>query len=554
MMLNPIIRRELLEVLRTRKAVALQLGLALACVILVLVRWPTGEVADLSGARALQVLRLFGYGMLAGILLLVPAFPATTLVREKVKGTLALLLNSPMTPWSIYLGKLGGVLGFTAVLLVMTFPAAAACYALGGTGSRGGITELYAVLALAAVQLSTLALLVSSRAQSTDGALRATYALVLAIAVLPLAPHALIRGSSGLLADLASWFRCLSPIPAVLEVLGQGDVGASGMAAGAGAVTRYAILATVSSLVFALATVTRLGHAFLDRARAPGVMTEDRSFGGRALRRVVFLVDPQRRAGSMSLWVNPVMVKEFRTRRFGRSHWTLRLIALSAILSLALSVIAATGALGWGIESIGGALVLLQVALLILFAPSLAAGLVSAERESGSWQLLRMTPLSPGRILRGKLMSVAWPLLLLLCATLPGYVVTMTIKPTLVVQVQRVVICLALTAVFAVLVSATASTFFRSTATATVASYLVLLAVCVGPLLVWLAREAPFGQSTVEAVLTINPVAAALKESGTQGFTGYEHLVPANWYVMGAVCLALLVFLPVRTWQLCRPE
>jgi ABC-type transport system involved in multi-copper enzyme maturation permease subunit len=553
-MMNPIIRRELLEVLRTRKAVALQLGLALACVILVLVRWPTGEVADLSGARALQVLRLFGYGMLAGILLLVPAFPATSLVREKVKGTLALLLNSPMTPWSIYLGKLGGVLGFTAVLLVMTFPAAAACYALGGTGSRGGITALYAVLALAAVQLSTLALLVSSRAQSTDGALRATYALVLAIAVLPLVPHALIRGNSGLQADLASWFRCLSPIPAVLEVLGQGDVGASGMAGGSGAVTRYVVLASVSSVLFALATVSRLGHAFLDRARAAGVMTEDRSFGARLLRRVVFLVDPQRRAGSMSLWVNPVMVKEFRTRRFGRSHWTLRLIALSAILSLALSVIAATGALGWGIESIGGALVLLQVALLILFAPSLAAGLVSAERESGSWQLLRMTPLSPGRILRGKLMSVAWPLLLLLCATLPGYVVTMTIKPTLVLQVQRVVICLALTALFAVLVSATASTFFRSTATATVASYLVLLAVCVGPLLVWLAREAPFGQSTVEAVLTINPVAAALKESGTDGFTRYEHLVPANWYVMGAVCLALLVLLPVRTWQLCRPE
>src|SRR5438270_4546773 len=164
-------------------------------------------------------------------------------------------------------------------------------------------------------------------------------------------------------------------------------------------------------------------------------MTQDRSGGERALRRVFFLVDPQRRAGSMSLWVNPVLVKEFRTRRFGRSHWTLRLIAASAILSLALSYVAASGALGWGIEQVGGALVLFQVALLILFAPSLAGGLVSAERESGSWQLLRMTPLSAGVILRGKLISVAWPLLLILCATLPGYVVMMTVKPTLVYQV-----------------------------------------------------------------------------------------------------------------------
>ena len=99
------------------------------------------------------------------------------------------------------------------------------------------------------------------------------------------------------------------------------------------------------------------------------------------------------------------------------------------------------------IEVIGGALVLLQVALLILFAPSLAAGLVSAEREGGGWQLLRMTPLSPGAILRGKLLSVAWPLALLLCATLPGYVVMMTVKPELVPQVERVVVCLGLTAV-----------------------------------------------------------------------------------------------------------
>src|SRR5439155_3936853 len=118
----------------------------------------------LTGARAVEVLRVFGYGLLAGVLLLAPAFPATSLVREKVKGTLALLLNSPMRPWSIYVGKLGGVLGFTAVLLAMTLPAAAACYALGGAGTRGGIVLLYVVLGVAAVQASTLPLLVSSRA------------------------------------------------------------------------------------------------------------------------------------------------------------------------------------------------------------------------------------------------------------------------------------------------------------------------------------------------------------------------------------------------------
>jgi ABC-type Na+ efflux pump permease subunit len=247
------------------------------------------------------------------------------------------------------------------------------------------------------------------------------------------------------------------------------------------------------------------------------------------------------------------MVKEFRTRRFGRSHWIVRLILLSAILSLGLSCVAASGALGWGLEAIGGALVLLQVALLILFAPSLAASLVSGERESGSWQLLRMTPLSAGTILRGKLLSVAWPLLLLLSATLPGYVFMMTVKPELVPQVQRVVVCLALTAVFALLLSAATSTLFRSTAAATTASYLALLAIGVGPLLVWLGRDAPFGHATVEAALTMSPVAAALQASDMPGFTQYE-LLPANWWIVGSACIALLGLLTMRTRQLCRPE
>jgi ABC-type transport system involved in multi-copper enzyme maturation permease subunit len=282
-------------------------------------------------------------------------------------------------------------------------------------------------------------------------------------------------------------------------------------------------------------------------------MTQDLSAEEQSVRRFLFLIDPRRRSGSTSLWVNPVLVKEFQTRRFGRSHWTLRLIALSAILSLGLSYIAASGALGWGVEAVGGALVLFQVALLILFSPSLASGIVSSERESDTWQLLRMTPLSAGAILRGKLLSVAWPLLLLLCATLPGYVVMMTVQPTLVHQVQRVVGCLVLTAVFAVLLSAAASTLFRSTASATTASYLALLAVCGAPLLVWLGREAPFGHTAVQAVLTIDPVAAALQASETPGFTGYE-LLPANWWIIGGACVALLAFLRLRVWQLCRPE
>src|SRR5437879_1093618 len=109
--MNAIIRRELITLLRTKRAVAIQLGLALAFALLISLRWPTEAQVGLSGAEARQVLDVFGYTMLTSIILLVPAFPATSLVREKVNGTLVLLFNTPLTAWSIYFGKLFAILG-----------------------------------------------------------------------------------------------------------------------------------------------------------------------------------------------------------------------------------------------------------------------------------------------------------------------------------------------------------------------------------------------------------------------------------------------------------
>src|SRR5262249_43118817 len=156
----------------------------------------------------------------------------------------------------------------------------------------------------------------------------------------------------------------------------------------------YLVLASGFSVICAAITIAGLNHKLFDRARPPGIMTQDLPEEEQLIRRILFLFffDPQRRSGSISSWINPVMVKEFRARRFGRLHWLVRLIAVCALLSLGLSLLALIGALGWGIEIIGGILVLLQVALLILFAPSLGGGLISSERESGTWQLLRMTP------------------------------------------------------------------------------------------------------------------------------------------------------------------
>ena len=551
--MNPIIERELIGMLRTRKAFALQVSMAVVFALLVVLRWPTDAQVGLSGAESRRVFLLFGYGLMTALILLVPAFPATSIVREKNHGTLALLFDSPMGPSAIYFGKLVGVLGFAWLLLAMSVPAAAACYAMGGISLTDDLLALFGILALVTVQYATLALLVSSYANSTDSALRITYGLVFLMAVLTMVPHWFLHGKPGLYAQLAAWLRCASPVPAVMELLGQADFGSRGLISASGTPARYALIAVVTIGAFAIRTVTRLNHTMLDRSRSQGVITDERPTLARWFRRLVFLVDPQRRKRGIGLLANPVTVKEFRSRRFGRSHWMLRLAAVCAVVSLGLAYATTTGTLDWGAEDIGGIMVLLQVALIVLLTPSLAAGLISAERESGGWELLQMTPLSTTTILLGKLASVVWPLALILFATLPGYLVMYYVQPAMQAQIARVLVCLLLMAVFALSLSAAVSSLCRRTAVATTTAYTLLVGMSAGTMLVWLGRDAPFGHATVQAVLRINPMAAALAEIETPGLAQYD-LLPANWQLIGAASVFLLILLAVQTWRLTRPQ
>jgi len=549
----PILRRELVSILRTRKAFALQAGMAVLFTALIVLRWPSDARVDLTGAAAQQVFRLFAYGMLAAVILLVPIFPATSIVMERRRGTLGLLLNSPLSPGAIYFGKLWGVIGFSLVLLATSLPAAAACHALGGVSLGKQLLTLYGVLLVVACQYTALALLVSAYANTADSAVRITYAGVMAMALGALGPHWFLQGNTDALAVAANWLYCLSPVPVILNILGHGDVGSIDPEFKATVMSRFLLLAAATTLGFLAITIYRLGAGVLDRARSSGVMTDERELGVRVARRLFFLIDPQRRKSKIGRFINPVLMKEFRSRRFGRSHWMLRLLAACGIASLLLAFSVTTSVVRWELETVGGPLVLMQGALLVILMPSLAAGLISSECENGTWPLLRTSALSPGSIVRGKLASAVWTMCLILCATLPGYLVMLYIQPVLWVQIVRGFICLAFSGLLALMLSATIGSFFERTAAATTAAYVTVIVVFVGPLLIWLGRDAPFGHAIVEAALTLNPVAAALSVFNMPGFRTYN-LIPANWWISGAAIVVLFILLRIRVWRLTKPE
>ncbi|MBA3485012.1 MAG: ABC transporter permease subunit [Pirellulales bacterium] len=545
--------REITALLGNRWSATLVLGPLLLLSGLVVARWPSQGEVDVAGVRAREMFALVGYATLGCVLILTPAYPATAIVRERIRGTLALLLQTPLSRVGVYAGKFLGISVSLLLPLVMSTPAIAACYAMGGIDLATDVFPFYAIVALTIVEYVSLSLWISCFASTPSGAIRAAYGAVVVLSIMMLGPSLLVpQGATGAIVDFASWLQDFSPIPAVMAIL-EGTAGAGQASDASGAIIRFSLTATLLTACFALHTAAMLTPTMLDRIRATGTMTQDRSVAARSSRRVWFIIDPQRRASAMPDWINPVLVKEFRSRRFGRGHWLVRLVAACAIASLALSYVATTGAIAWSPEAIGATMVLLQAALIILFTPSLGSGIISDEHEMGGWTLLCMTPLSARQIVLGKLLSAGLTVSLVLLATLPGYAVMILVKPVLYQQVRDVLLMLVLIAAFAVCLSGAVSAFFRRTTIATVTSQLLLTTFLAAPMIFWLAREAPFGHRTVDRALAFSPLAGALKLLEAPGFTSYQPL-PTAWWTLGMGIAACLIILCWQTWQLTRPR
>jgi ABC-type transport system involved in multi-copper enzyme maturation permease subunit len=552
---NPIIQRELIGLLRTRRAFAVQVLLAVILAALVLLRWPESGRVNISGEQAQAVLKLFGYGLLVSLVLLAPVFPASAIVREKQQRTLELLFNSPLSPWSIFLGKLVASLGFVLLLLLLSLPAAAACDAMGGV-DRMQILHVYLVLLLVTVEYSVVALFASTIAQNSESALRYTYGAVLTLTLLPVIPQKFMQGQvAPLFAQIVDTFACLSPLPAMMEVLGDRSVGTQGLVGPQHVEWRYCIWALVVIAVFVPMTVLKLNYKLFDRSRSSGKITDERSGGVKFYRRIMYLwfFDPQRRTKLIGPLTNPVMVKDFRSQKFGRAHWMMRFFVICLVISLGLMLATTRGTITWGVETLGGIIVIIQMAVVVLISPSLAAGAISSERESGGWTLLKMTPLSPFTIVIGKLMSAGRTLFFLLLATLPSYAVILKISSTQSTRVIQVLMTVVLTSIFAVTASAAISSLFQRTTAATGASYALLVSLCGGTMLFWLGQGSPFSRSTVESVLRFNPLAAALSLIQAPSFENYV-LVPFNWYVLTAGIVLAVMVLFVQIWRLSRPQ
>ena len=130
---NPVLQRELLVNLRTRRAMLLLVGYNLALGILVFLAWPQQRRLDLSSGsdEAKTLINLFFLGQYVLASLMAPSFAAGSITGEKERKTYEMLLASPLRPAAVVLGKLFASLAHLAVLIFSSLPIVMLCLPLG---------------------------------------------------------------------------------------------------------------------------------------------------------------------------------------------------------------------------------------------------------------------------------------------------------------------------------------------------------------------------------------------------------------------------------------
>lgn len=125
----------------------------------------------------------------------------------------------------------------------------------------------------------------------------------------------------------------------------------------------------------------------------------------------------------------------------------------------------------------------LQMGLVMLAAPAVAAGSISGERERQTLDLLLVTKMSPFSIVMGKLMASLMYILLLVVATLPIFGIAFYFGSVSLIQILELFLFVLVNACMVGAVSVFFSCVFKKTITSIVLVYLVIGVLCFGTLL-----------------------------------------------------------------------
>lgn len=566
MIRNPIIHKEVLSALRTRKAILMQSLFLLVLAILLWQEWPAGGMQNiLQGKDSQAILSIIALGELVMVALFAPAFTAASLTGEKERQTFESLFATAMRPWEIAVGKMIGSLGFILLLVLSGVPALAATLLLGGTGAEK-IIAIVAVLLLTAVYLGMIGMLVSTVMHRSYRAIIVTYAVILMVFFLlalpawPLGQGRLIERGGTTWQTVLHVLASFSPLQAMLSLVWQNSAYAKGAETMPAFWQTYIILSCGAIMVIAAICLYKLHRPVAPPRPREKLKVIER--GKISARTFLFIVDPRKRKRMIRWWQNPVAIKEFRSRPMLQAQWLLRAVGICLICSVvlailvAISVSALVSESGGTIRTVAGAISALMVTLIILIGPATASGAISADRETGVWDLMRTTRLPSWRILSGKFQASVIPLLLLAAATAPALLILQYVAREVGLNlwpgIIKVFCIVGMTILFVSTAGMLFSSFFSRTSTATAWTYALVVTMGLATLLVLLRKE-HLSERFIEMVFLTNPIAAAMDAAGNEAMQKYD-LVFRHLKIMGIATATMFVVASVRVFQLRRAD
>ncbi len=370
---NPVLSRELLVNLRSHRAFVLQFVYAGILAIAVLLAWPNVDDGRLGASvtAARQLFDLFFFGQFILVALVAPTFAAGSITGEKERKTYELLLASPLHPSWILVGKLLSSLAYLVLLLASSLPMMILGYLLGGI-LLSEVARAYLVLILAAGTFGLVSLAASSYFSRTSSALVVSYLIILPLVIVSLylasTDDITLRNfvSVTLLPPwaVAVWSIVIGLIN--LRLLRPPDVGSEGKE----------VVDEEEEQKYAIGVV-------IDRDLFP-----DKLFA------------PAKRTDLMPDGTNPVLDKELRSEIFSQGTLMLRVVIQ---VSMFLSIPLMAGFLFW--RPLPGWYICYVLTFNLLVGPVFSSGSITQERERQTMNLLLTTLLTPGRIVRAKLLA-----------------------------------------------------------------------------------------------------------------------------------------------------
>ncbi len=565
--MNPVLQKDILGLLRLKRIAAVLVAFVFVLAVMVLASWPQGGVIGGSiavGTHAPTLVRtsdalLLGLvlGQIVMLILVVPGVASVALTGEKEANTLEMLYASRLQPLQIVMGKIGVAVAYPIILLLCGLPFAALLVWRGDMRGED-LLWAYALLVVCAVYLSAISLVISALSRQSATALVIAYAVVLTVCGVVLVPAAIMLASqSGDSAMALHYVRALSPVAAALSLF-RGQMIETGGAAQLLPIWQVYIPVALVIILGCFGIVSmKLSRppSSSEGFGAPAGSEEERSIG----RRVMFLIDPKKTPKPFG-GGNPIAAKERRTSNLAGWRWMIRLFYGALFLSLALAVMSLYGGAEYGdlLLYVAQVLVALQVGLIMLVVPSLTSAAVSSEIESGTFEILRLSPLGGRQIFWGKLLPSLLPALLPVLALIPAYGALQFINEGYRVYFLRILPIVLLAVLFCCTLGITCSSFISRTARATVTAYLIAAAITVLPLLAWFAAGQQLSASAGAAIAFISPLVMAMTQLPLPGGANADvaariaHLYPAHLWLMGGLCLVMIIASRIRLSYLLR--